>query len=211
MTGCCIGALIRQLAALIQDDNLHYALMYLTKSFALAVTLVATVASAASAQASGPPTAPAPRTESDYYVPLFGVTAGIAIPAGQLADDHAAGYLVGGVVEYAVSGQPYSLRGEALFQRFALKSGHTGDDSNVLSLGTTIVYRLQKSTTQTFVTGGIAIYNATREGTRPGFNFGTGVEIPLTGFTAVGDVRMHVMLADGHALLTVPLTVGVRF
>ncbi|MEP7002107.1 MAG: hypothetical protein ABI969_16580 [bacterium] len=185
--------------------------MHLTKSLALAVSLVATVASVAAAQASGPPAAPAPRTESDYYVPLFGVTAGIAIPAGQLADDHAAGYLVGGMVEYAVSGQPYSLRGEANYQRFALKSGHAGDDSNVLSLGTTIVYRLQKAAAQTFVTGGIAIYNATREGTRPGFNFGTGVEIPLTGFTAIGEARVHVMLADGHALLTVPLTVGVRF
>ena len=163
---------------------------------------------------SGPPAnpaAPAPRTQSDFYVPLYGVTAGIAIPAGRLADDHAAGYALGGVVEYAVAGQPYSLRGEALFQRFALKSGRTGDDSNLLSLGTTIVYRLQKSATQTFVSGGIAIYNATREGTRPGFNAGTGVEIPLTGFSAVAEARLHVMLADGRPVLTIPLTVGVRF
>jgi hypothetical protein len=171
------------------------------------------ISGVASAQTSGPPnpTAPAPRTQSDYYVPLFGVTAGIAIPAGRLADDHAAGYALGGVVEYAVAGQPYSLRGEALFQRFALKSSHTGDDANLLSLGTTIVYRLQKSSTQTFVSGGIAIYNATKEGTRPGFNVGTGVEIPLTGFSAVAEARLHVMLADGRPLLTLPLTVGVRF
>ena len=176
--------------------------------------LAATLARAVSAQTSGPtptPSAPAPRSQSDYYVPLYGVTAGISIPAGRLADDHAAGYALGGVVEYAVSGQPYSLRGEALFQRFALKSGRVGDDSNVLSLGTTIVYRLQKSAAQTFVTGGIAIYNATREGTRPGFNGGTGVEIPLTGFSAVAEARLHVMLADGKPLLTLPLTVGVRF
>ena len=186
----------------------------MTKTFGLALMLAATLARAVSAQTSGPtptPSAPAPRSQSDYYVPLYGVTAGISIPAGRLADDHAAGYALGGVVEYAVSGQPYSLRGEALFQRFALKSGRVGDDSNVLSLGTTIVYRLQKSAAQTFVTGGIAIYNATREGTRPGFNGGTGVEIPLTGFSAVAEARLHVMLADGKPLLTLPLTVGVRF
>ena len=144
-------------------------------------------------------------------MPLYGVTAGIAIPVGRLADDHAAGYLMGGVVEYAVSGQPYSLRGEAIYQRFALKEGHAGNDANVLSLGTTIVYRLQKSTAQTFVTGGIAIYNATREGTRPGFNAGTGVEIPLTGFSAVAEARLHLMLADGRPVMTLPLTVGIRF
>lgn len=188
--------------------------MRLTHTFGFALTLAATMAGVASAQASGPPpnpSAPEVRTQSDYYVPLYGVTAGIAIPAGRLADEHAAGYALGGVVEYAVSGQPYSLRGEVLLQRFALKSGRTGDDANVASLGTTIVYRLQKSTTQTFVSGGIAIYNATKEGTRPGFNAGTGVEIPLTGFSAVAEARLHVMLADGRPLLTLPLTVGVRF
>jgi hypothetical protein len=185
------------------------------RTYVYALLLAGLIAGEASAQvASGPtsnPTTPAPRTQSDYYVPLFGVTAGIAIPVGRLSDDHAAGYLVGGVVEYAVSGQPYSLRGEATYQRFALKEGHNGDDVNLLSLGTTIVYRLQRNTAQTFVSGGIAIYNATREGTRPGFNVGTGVEIPLTGFSAVAEARLHVMLADGRPVMTLPLSVGVRF
>jgi hypothetical protein len=184
--------------------------MHLSTKIAIALMLAGPVANVASAQEpSGPP--PAPRTQSDFYVPLYGVTAGIAIPVGRLSDDHAAGYLLGGLIEYAVSGQPYSLRGEATYQRFALKEGHAGDDINLLSLGTTIVYRLQKSTAQTFVSGGIAIYNATREGTRPGFNAGTGVEIPLTGFSAVAEARLHVMLADGRAVMTLPLTVGVRF
>ena len=180
-----------------------------------ALLFTGVLSGAASAQVtSGPgsaPAAPAPRTQSDFYVPLYGVTAGIAIPIGRLSDDHAAGYALGGVVEYAVSGQPYSLRGEVNYQRFALKEGHSGNDVNLLSLGTTIVYRLQKSTTQTFVSGGIAVYNATKEGTRPGFNAGAGVEIPLTGFSAVAEARMHVMLADGSAVMTIPLTVGIRF
>ncbi|HEX9483110.1 MAG TPA: hypothetical protein VF929_00965 [Gemmatimonadaceae bacterium] len=181
-------------------------------STALFVALVGATLPAG-AQQSGPPatTAPAPRTQSDFYVPLYGGTAGISIPIGRLADDHAAGYGVGGVVEYAVSGQPYSLRGEVLWQRFPLKSGHAGDDANLLSLGSTIVYRLQHSAAQTFVTGGIAIYNATHEGTRPGFNVGSGVEIPLTGFSAVAEARLHVMLADARPILAIPLTVGIRF
>lgn len=182
------------------------------KSLVAALALTSLIAGTAQAQASGPTPAPAPRTQSDIYVPLYGVTAGISLPLGRLADDHAAGYALGGMVEYAVSGQPYSLRGEAMFQRFALKSGRTvGDDVNMLSLGTTVIYRLQQSSMQTFVAGGIAIYNATREGTRPGFNVGGGIEIPLTGFTAIAEARMHAMLADGKPFLTLPLTVGVRF
>ena len=35
-----------------------------------------------------------------------------------------AGYALGGLVEFAVPNQPYALRGEVLYQRFALKDGH---------------------------------------------------------------------------------------
>lgn len=183
-------------------------------SLFMGLALACSIVGSARAQSSGPATtpAPAPRTQSEMYSPLYGVTAGISIPLGRLTDEHEAGYTVGGLVEYAVAGQPYSLRGEAVFQRFPQKKGAVnGYDANVVSVGSTIVYRLQKSTTQTFVSGGIAIYNATREGTRPGFNVGSGVEIPLTGFTAVAEARLHVMLADSRPVLTLPLTVGVRF
>ena len=171
------------------------------------LTLVGALAAPASAQVSGPGSVPA----GNMYTPIFGGTAGIAIPIGRLADDHAAGYLVGGLVEYSVTGQPYALRGEVLFQRFALKRNRVGDDVNLFSLGSTIVYRLQQSPTNTFVTGGIAIYSGTRLGTRPGVNLGTGIELPLTGFSATGEARMHLMLSDGRPVITLPLTIGVRF
>jgi hypothetical protein len=178
-----------------------------------ALIVVFALAAPLSAQTSGPGAvpAPAPRTTATFYSPLYGGTAGITLPIGNLADDHAAGYELGGLIEYAVSGQPYSLRGEAMFQRFPAKSGHPGaDDANVLSLGPTVVYRLQRATTQTYLAGGIAIYNATHQGTRPGFNAGGGVEIPLAGFTAIAEARLHVMLSDATQLM-LPLTVGIRF
>jgi hypothetical protein len=180
-----------------------------TRTLALALTLALTgaLSAPAVAQVSGPGSVPV----GNMYTPIFGGTAGIAIPIGALAEDHAAGYLIGGLVEYGVTGQPYALRGEVLLQRFALKSGRVGDDVNLWSLGSTIVYKMQQSPMNTFVTGGIAIYSGTGLGTRPGANVGTGIEIPLTGFSATGEARLHLMLADGRPVITVPLTVGVRF
>ena len=171
------------------------------------LTLAGALAAPASAQVSGPGSVPA----GNMYTPIFGGTAGIAIPIGRLADNHAAGYLVGGLVEYSVSGQPYALRGELLFQRFALKQNRVGKDVNLITLGSTIVYKLQQSATNTFVTGGIAVYSGTGLGTRPGANVGTGIELPLTGFSATGEARMHLMLSDGKPVITLPLTVGIRF
>jgi hypothetical protein len=189
------------------------------------------LAGSAAAQTSGPPgTPPAPGAPLVTYYPLYGGTLGISIPAGRLGDNHAAGYAIGGLVEFAVPNQPYALRGEASFQRFPLKSGREGSDISVLSVGPTVLYQVQMTPTQTYLLGGIAIYHSTEEevtvntpggssgttvtlpgGTRPGFNFGAGIGFPLTGFSAIAEARLHVMLSEGKPILTLPLTVGVRF
>lgn len=182
----------------------------------LSLVLAVAAAAPAGAQASGPGSTP---PVGNMYTPVFGGTAGIALPVGRVADDHAAGYALGGLIEYGVVGQPYALRGELLYQHFALKSGRTGDDVNLLSLGPTIVFRtlqaptaVATSTPNTFATVGIAIYAGNAGlGTRPGANAGLGVEIPLSGFSATGEARAHLMLADGRPVITVPLTVSVRF
>lgn len=175
-------------------------------SSALGLSLA--LATPALAQGTTPSGSTPPR---DPYYPIFGVTAGIAIPVGAISDDHAAGYALGGLVEYNVAGQPFALRGEAIYQRFALKSGHVGNDLSLTSLGATIVYKMQDTPTNTFLTGGIAIYHGTDLGTRPGVNAGTGIEIPFPGFSATGEARLHVMLSDGRPALSLPLTIGIRF
>ena len=189
---------------------------------ALAALLVC-LASPLSAQVSGPPATGANGQPVQYY-PLYGATLGIAIPAGRLGDQHAAGYHIGGLVEFAVPNQPYALRAEAMFERFALKSGEVGSDVSVFSFGPTILYQFQRTQRSTFLTGGIAIYHATTEtistgattierggGTRPGFNFGTGLSFPLTDFSALAEIRMHVMLAENKPILTLPISVGAKF
>jgi hypothetical protein len=176
-------------------------------SLALSLALAAPVA------AQSGPTASTPATSSPVttYYPLYGVSGGIVVPAGRLGDDHAAGYGLDGFVEFAVPNQPYALRGEGMFQRFSLKGGHTGKDVSLFSIGPTVMYQIQQAPTQAFLTGGIAVYNASGEGTHPGFNFGGGLGFPLTGFWATAEARMHVMLADGKPVLTLPLSVGIKF
>jgi hypothetical protein len=186
----------------------------LMKTLSLALALAAALSASANAQTSGPPatTPGTPGSISPFYTPIFGATAGIAIPIARIADDHAAGYSLGALVEYAVPGQLYALRGELIYQRFPLKSGRTtGSAVNLTSLGATIVLKNSVSPSNTFLTGGIAIYNATDIGTRPGVNGGGGIEIPLTGLSATGEARVHLMLAEGRPVITVPLTVGIRF
>ena len=183
-------------------------------SVSLGIALSSFAAITANAQVSGPSaTTDAPAAQPVQYYPQYGISAGISVPAGRIGDDHAAGYAIGGLVEFAVRNQPYALRAEAMYQRFALKGGRTiGSDVNYFSLGPTVVYKLNPADpAETFLTGGIAIYHATDEGTRPGFNFGGGVGFPLTDFSALAEVRMHVMLADGKALLSLPLSIGVKF
>ncbi|HEX7979185.1 MAG TPA: hypothetical protein VF461_11320 [Gemmatimonadaceae bacterium] len=176
-------------------------------SLALSLALAAPVAAQ-----SGPTTsAPATREAVTTYYPLYGVSGGIVVPAGRLSDDHTAGYGLQGFLEYAVPSQAYALRGEGMFQRFSLKNGRVGKNVNLFSIGPTVMYQVQQAPTQTYLAGGIAIYNATGEGTRPGFNFGGGLGFPLTGFWATADARMHVMLASGKPVLTLPLSVGVKF
>jgi hypothetical protein len=165
---------------------------------ALLVALLVTLASPLAAQVPGPPPTGANGQPVQYY-PLYGATLGIAIPAGRLGDEHAAGYHIGGLVEFAVPNQAYALRAEAMYERFPLESGKAGKDVSVVAFGPTIVYQFQRTQRSTFLTGGIAIYHATTEeitvgtttierggGTRPGFNVGTGIAFPLTGFSALG-------------------------
>jgi len=195
-------------------------------SFALAA-LLGCLASPLAAQVPGPATNP--YGQPPQYYPLYGGTLGIAVPAGRLGDEHAAGYHIGGLVEWAVPNQAYALRAEAMFESFSLKSGKAGDDVSIFAVGPTIVYRLAPETaTSGFLTGGIAIYHATTEsfatgsgttattverpgGTRPGFNIGTGINFPLTQFTALAEVRLHVVLTEGKPILTLPLSVGAKF
>lgn len=173
----------------------------------LRVVLVATVsASPLVAQQTIPPAAPTIGASA-------GGGGGIAIPVGRWSDFHGAGYQIAGLVDFSAAEQPYSFRAELTWQRYDKKSSApTGvGNKNVLALDVNLLARTPTGASSGYVIGGIGVYRVTDEGTRPGLNAGAGIEVPLTFFVGIADVRVHWILSEGRPGLSIPITLGARF
>lgn len=176
----------------------------------LSLALIAAVAlpsTALSQQQTIPPAAPTIGASG-------GFGGGIAIPIGRLNDTHAAGYTLSGLVDFSAADQPYSFRVELIRQHFDKKSSAPVGtrNMNMTSLGASLLARsAQKNASSGFVIGGIAVYNMTGEGTKPGLNAGIGLEVPLTFFIGIADIRVHYVLSEGKPGVTLPITLGARF
>lgn len=140
-----------------------------------------------------------------------GFGGGIALPVGQLAKTNAAGYLMEGLIDFSAADQPYSFRLELAYQRFDKKTAAVGaSNMNLTSIGGSILARRPRGASSAFVLGGIAVYRSTGNGTKPGVNLGGGLEVPLTFFVGIADLRVHYVLAD-KPMVTIPITLGARF
>jgi len=173
-------------------------------SFAIGCALAA---APLSAQQTVPPAAPTIGASG-------GVGAGIAIPLGTLNNTHSAGYTLSGLVDFSAAEQPFSFRAELILQHFDVKSaGSTAGlkNMNMVSLGASVLARSANRSSSTFVIGGIGVYRLTDGGTKPGVNAGVGLEVPLTFFIGMADVRLHYVLTDGRPAITIPITLGARF
>lgn len=182
--------------------------MHRFASMAVVAALTATAATAATAQQPTivPPAAPTIGASG-------GFGGGIALPVGRLSGTHAAGYSLAGLVDFSAAEQPYSFRLELIYQRYDVKSSApvgTGN-KNMTSLGASLLARSPRGLSSGFALGGIAVYRATGEGTKPGFNLGLGLEVPLTFFVGIADIRVHYVLAESKPLITIPITLGARF
>lgn len=173
----------------------------------LSLVLIAGAFAASSAAAQNVPPA------SPTIGASAGGGAGIAIPIGALSETHSAGYVLTGLVDFSAAEQPYSFRGELIYQHFDRKrnapAGTRG--MNLLSLGASILARSPQQASSAYLIGGIAVYRITDGGTKPGINVGAGLEVPLTFFIGMADVRIHYILKEGRPFLTIPITLGARF
>ena len=173
----------------------------ISASFALCVLSLS-----ADAQQTVPPAAPT-------IGPSGGFAAGIAIPVGSLTDTHAAGYALAGLVDFSAADQPYSFRAELTYQHYDHKDLVTDTrHMNMWSLGGSLLARSpSRQGSSAYVIGGIAVYRLTDRGTKPGISAGAGLEVPLTLFIGMADIRVHYVLTDSRKVITIPVTFGARF
>ena len=148
--------------------------------------------------------------------PTFGMSggagAGIAIPVGRLSDTQTAGYTFTGLVDFSAADQPYSFRGEVIYQHYDRKRSTTGTESkNIVSVGASLLARRNAGASSAYAIGGIGIYRPSDEGTKPGLNVGAGLEVPLTFFIGIADIRMHFVMTENKPAVTIPITLGARF
>ena len=175
--------------------------------FASVLIALCVLSAGAGAQQTVPPAAPTIGASG-------GVVAGIAIPVGSLSDTHAAGYVLAGIVDFSAADQPYSFRAELTYQHFDHKDlAPAGTNHmNMWSLGGSLLARsANRQGSSGYAIGGIGVYRLTDRGTKPGVNAGVGLEVPLTLFVGIADIRVHYVLTDGKKVLTIPVTFGARF
>jgi hypothetical protein len=171
------------------------------------ITAVLSSAAPLIAQQTVPPAAPTIGASA-------GVGGGIAIPLGTLNETHSAGYTLSGLVDFSAADQPYSFRADLVLQHYDRKSSAPAGlrSTNIVSLGASVLARsANKNASSTFILGGIGVYHVTDGGTKPGVNAGVGLEVPLTFFIGMADVRLHYVLTEGKPAITIPITLGARF
>ena len=142
----------------------------------------------------------------------LGASFGISFPTGSLARNHASGFNLAGIAEYEAPGQVMGVRGELFYERFGAKTGVAG--ARAVQTGAAIidaVYHFQGSSFHPYLIGGMGLYRVTGNGSRPGFNGGVGIRIPLTGMTAYFEARLHKVLTDGSSYLSLPVSFGLSF
>ena len=142
----------------------------------------------------------------------LGASLGVSLPTGGLSSGHAPGFNLAGLAEYQAPGQVMGIRGELFYERFPAKSGASNVKASQAVAGiVNAVYHFQTPAFHPYLIGGMGLYRVTDGGSRPGFNGGVGIQIPLTGMTAFFEARIHKVLTDGSPYVSLPISFGLSF
>jgi hypothetical protein len=149
----------------------------------------------------------------------WGLNAGAAVPAKDLAKDHGTGVNAGITFAFGGVGQLFGVRIDGMFNQFGAKSGTTAGNARILGATINLVYSLiGESRSRLYLTGGVGGY-----GIRPdvpgqdgkndwGTNGGIGLWIPsVNGFIEARYHHFFRGLPDNRPAVFVPITLGVLF
>jgi hypothetical protein len=188
--------------------------------------VIIAVSTAMTAVTANAQAVPAPRI-------TYGVSAGAAIPTGDLANGMNTGYNVSGQLTVHAPFVPLNLRLEASYSKFKAPNSSLGQgfqDASMRSLGFigNLVYSLPlpSAIIHPYVIGGLGLYNdkpqLTANGVTEsvnenelGYNGGAGVEVPLSRFSVFAEARYHHIRVGhklgGGSISYVPITFGITF
>jgi hypothetical protein len=180
----------------------------LRRLLACAPLALALSAAAAHAQATGAPTRPV----------SFGIAGGLTIPTGDAGDAIKSGFVAGALLEVARPASPIAFRFEADYQRFDSKLDLPGAGNlRIISGVANVLYKFAGETARPYLLGGVGLFNtgSSVEGSESetdfGGNVGVGLELPLSGITAFGDIRYQSIFSSPEKLNLIPIRVGIRF
>ena len=157
----------------------------------------------------------------------LGISAGAAIPAGNLADDYNTGFNGTLSLGFNSVGTPLGIRVDGMYNQFGGRDDVFGDDSpdfRIMGANANLVFSLPGQGIQPYLIGGGGVYSfkpqlrAASSETDFGVNAGIGAAFPLSGFNTFIEARFHHIFSDdesqfvpGGAKQFVPVTFGISF
>lgn len=148
----------------------------------------------------------------------LGISAGAAIPVGDLSDDYNTGYNGTVSLQFQSSGSPIGIRIDGMYNKLANKDERPLlADIKILSANANIVYALPGVGIRPYLIGGAGIYSYKPDisgvdaQSDLGVNGGIGASFPLSGFNTFVEARFHHIFTEGYATQFVPVTFGISF
>lgn len=145
----------------------------------------------------------------------FIVAAGATVPIGDAANAYKMGYNASVGLGISAPLAPVGLRIEGMFNQLDWKGAQ--GNTRILA-GIANATFSGPGMPMGYLIGGLGMYNmkastsfASSSDTKIGFNIGGGLNIPLTGFGAFVEARLHYIATQGKATTLIPLTFGIKF
>jgi hypothetical protein len=147
----------------------------------------------------------------------LGISAGAAIPVGDLGDDYTTGYNGTVSLGFQSVGSPIGIRIDGMYNKLGPKSEFDGvlPDIKIMSANANLVYALPGVGIRPYLIGGAGIYSYKPDISGVdaesdfGLNGGIGAAFPLSGFTAFIEARYHHIFTDNYATQFIPVTFGI--
>ncbi|MDQ8161607.1 MAG: outer membrane beta-barrel protein [Gemmatimonadota bacterium] len=150
-----------------------------------------------------------------------GVSGGVSVPTGDLADAVDAGYSVAGHVFFAPAAlTSVRFRGDVSFDQFSYKKGSSLSDESFRSLGfvanAMVDLTSGSSSMMPYLVGGLGVYSGKASGsddssTDFGLQVGAGLTFKLSGFATFLEAKYVNVFSDPNSTGYLPITFGVRF